>query len=189
MKKEKRLCLLKIAEKISSNEEEQEIIKYGLHQGVLILLNILTLVICGILWKELPFVVLVFMVIFILRPYAGGYHANTELSCYLISTIMMNIFISLHKIIVLSNMIFMGIYIVTAMFICIFTPVENPIHCLDEPERRKYAKKTKWILLCNGIIMGVGMCINQRIILEAIVYAQVMVVIAMMGGMWKYKSR
>lgn len=41
MKKEKKPYLVKIAEKISDDRDEQEIIQYGMHQGFLILCNIL----------------------------------------------------------------------------------------------------------------------------------------------------
>lgn len=87
---EKKPYLVKIAEMISCDKEEREIIQYGLHQGFMILLNLLTIIICGGLWKELPFALLLFLGIFILRPYAGGYHADTELRCYLISTVAVN---------------------------------------------------------------------------------------------------
>ena len=149
---------------------------------------LLTTVVCGILWKELPFVLLVFWGIFFLRPYAGGYHADTELRCYFLSTAMMNMVVFLKKTIVLSNIMFIIIWIITVIFIWIYAPVENTIHCLDEDARKKYANNTKKILLCNGIVMLVGIWVNQRIVVDAIIWSQVMIAIAMIAGLWKYST-
>ena len=188
MKKQMKKYSVELIKKIGRDQEEREIIQYGLHQGKLILFNVLTIIICGALWKDISFVLLVFLEIFFLRPYAGGYHADTELRCYLISTAMMNMVVFLKKMIVLSNIMAIVIWIGTAVFICIFAPVENIIHCLDEYERKKYSNSTNKILLCNGIIILVGIGLHQRIILDAIIWGQVMIVVAMIAGLWKYKT-
>ena len=188
MEKHRKKFSIRLIEKIGHDEEEREIIQYGLHQGFLILLNLLTTVVCGILWKELPFVLLVFWGIFFLRPYAGGYHADTELRCYFLSTAMMNMVVFLKKTIVLSNIMFIIIWIITVIFIWIYAPVENTIHCLDEDARKKYANNTKKILLCNGIVMLVGIWVNQRIVVDAIIWSQVMIAIAVIAGLWKYST-
>lgn len=52
MEKHRKKFSIRLIEKIGHDEEEREIIQYGLHQGFLILLNLLTTVVCGILWKE-----------------------------------------------------------------------------------------------------------------------------------------
>ena len=58
MEKHRKKFSIRLIEKIGHDEEEREIIQYGLHQGFLILLNLLTTVVCGILWKELPFCII-----------------------------------------------------------------------------------------------------------------------------------
>lgn len=189
MRQEKKLYSVKIAEKISSSQEECVIIQYGLHQGFLIMFNVLTAIICGVLWMELPFVVLLFLGNFFLRPYAGGYHADTELRCYMISTVVINIAVWARKTITASNMALLGMWVVTTLFIWIYTPVENPVHCLDEDAREKYAKNTREILLLYGIVMLLGICTYQRFFMEVIVWVQVLVVIVMAAGLWKYKNK
>ena len=116
-----------------------------------------------------------------MRPYAGGYHADTELRCYFLSTAMMNMVVFLKKTIVLSNIMFIIIWIITVIFIWIYAPVE-------EDARKKYANNTKKILLCNGIVMLVGIWVNQRIVVDAIIWSQVMIAIAMIAGLWKYST-
>lgn len=189
MREEKRLYSAKIAEKISDDKEEQEILQYGLHQGFTILLNLVTLIVCGILWKELPFMLFLFLGIFFLRPYAGGYHADTELRCYFISVAMMNIAVWTKRSFILSDGILAAIWIGTAVMIWIYAPVENPIHLLDEGERRKYAKNAKKILLCNGMIVLAGIGTQQQFLGEIIVWVQILTVIAMVAGLLKYKEK
>lgn len=189
MRKRKKPYTVKIAEKICSDEEEREIIQYGLHQGGMILINVLTLVICGILWGELPFILLVFIGIFFLRPYAGGYHADTELRCYVVSTAMMNAAICGKKIIFFPQIILICVWIGTASFIWANAPVENPIHCLDENERKKYAKNTKRILLCYASVMLIGICLQQRYLMEVIAWIHILIGVAMIAGLIKYNKK
>ena len=184
MEMKRKEYLIRLIEEISDNKEEQEIIQYGLHQVRVILINVLTLVISGILWQELSFTLLVFLELFFLRPYAGGYHADTELGCYL----MMNIIIFLKKGIVLSNMLFIGSWLGTSVFIWLYAPVENPIRCLDKDERKTYANKTKKILLCNATVVLIGIFVQRGDILEVVIWAQIRIIITMVAGLWKYRE-
>lgn len=186
MKKEKKPYLVKIAEKISDDRDEQEIIQYGLHQGFLILCNILILMISGLFWGEVPFVMFVFCGIFFLRPYAGGYHANTELRCSFLFAVIINMVILGKKVLVLSNMVLIGICVGMTVFIWIFAPVENPIHCLEENERKKYAKNTQRILLYYVFAMVLGVFMKQRHLMEAIVWINILIGGGMAAGLRKY---
>ena len=69
----------KISNQICENQNEKEIIQYGLNQLFWILLNFFAIAISGVLWHEFCFSILVFLEIYFLRPYAGGYHADTEI--------------------------------------------------------------------------------------------------------------
>lgn len=129
--------------------------------------------------------------------YFGGYFFETlcwRISCRYRITLLFSIDSNdehgclFEKTIVLSNIMFIIIWIITVIFIWIYAPVENTIHCLDEDARKKYANNTKKILLCNGIVMLVGIWVNQRIVVDAIIWSQVMIAIAMIAGLWKYST-
>ena len=62
----------KISNQICENQNEKEIIQYGLNQLFWILLNFFAIAISGVLWHEFCFSILVFLEIYFLRPYAGG---------------------------------------------------------------------------------------------------------------------
>lgn len=109
-----------IAEKISSNQNEMVVIQYGIHQLLATIVNFLTIFICGILWEEVELCVILFVGIFILRPYAGGYHANTEFKCYAFSMGMINIAMIAKKKIILSGIGMINMYIGFALLIFFF---------------------------------------------------------------------
>ena len=92
----------KISNQICENQNEKEIIQYGLNQLFWILLNFFAIAISGVLWHEFCFSILVFLEIYFLRPYAGGYHADTEIKCCMISVGIVNIAMLVRKIKVIS---------------------------------------------------------------------------------------
>lgn len=66
-------------------EEDRELYYYGVHQGIVMIINVVSMMIIGAVMGMLPEAIL-FMAFFIpIRIYAGGYHAKTQLRCYFIS--------------------------------------------------------------------------------------------------------
>ena len=62
-------------------EEEQEIYQFGIRNGMIILLNVLTAFLIGLITEKL-FIVAVFTVSFmVLRSYTGGYHSDSLHDC------------------------------------------------------------------------------------------------------------
>ncbi|WP_303864846.1 accessory gene regulator B family protein [Alkalibaculum bacchi] len=57
--------------------EDKELYTYGLKQGSLMVLNIGTIIIIGIILKMIWQSILLMFVYIPLRTYAGGYHART----------------------------------------------------------------------------------------------------------------
>ena len=83
----------KIAESLTNSgvitTEDRELYEYGLHHGLLMIINLLTTVVIGLLFK-MVWQSFVFMIAYIpLRTYAGGYHAKTQFRCYLLSIVIM----------------------------------------------------------------------------------------------------
>jgi accessory gene regulator B len=71
--------------------DNQEIYTYGIKQGLLIIINIATVVAMGLVLGLLA-ESMVFLVTYILiRTYAGGYHAKSQLGCYIFSTIAVTV--------------------------------------------------------------------------------------------------
>lgn len=62
--------------------EDHAIYQYGLQQGFVLLLNILTILALGLLNHMLPESVIFLFAYTPLRTFAGGFHARTQLRCY-----------------------------------------------------------------------------------------------------------
>ena len=112
---------IKFAEKVTTELvksqkiklEDQELYRYGIEQGILILLNVLTALAIGLIFHCL-FYVVIFSVAFVpLRSYAGGFHAKTFSRCYILSVLMLISFCVFNKISIISKYLFIIIYILT----------------------------------------------------------------------------
>ena len=63
------------------SSEDREIYVYGLKQGLILLINILTTLLIGFAFNKTTETI-VFLASYIpLRVYAGGYHARTQMGC------------------------------------------------------------------------------------------------------------
>lgn len=128
-----------------SEEEREEIVQYGLKRGKIILLStIVTITIgafLGIIWQSIVF----WFSLSILRKYIGGYHSNTEKSCYAISFIVVVVSLFCVKSIDYNGKCGIILQILSFLAILILAPVENTNHILDEEEKRKYGIKGKVI--------------------------------------------
>lgn len=70
--------------------EDKDIHIFGLQQGLFMLLNIATTIMIGLVFGMFM-QSLVFMLSYLpLRSVAGGYHAKTQLKCYLFSTVIVS---------------------------------------------------------------------------------------------------
>ena len=99
--------------------EDQELYRYGIEQGILILLNVLTALAIGLIFHCL-FYVVIFSVAFVpLRSYAGGFHAKTFSRCYILSVLMLISFCVFNKISIISKYSFIIIYILCSIIILI----------------------------------------------------------------------
>lgn len=181
-------CCKRISNNICINQNEREIIQYGLKQFFWIILNFFTIAISGILWHELCFSILVFLEIYFLRPYAGGYHADTEIKCYMISVGIVNVAMLLRKINLFSLDIMLMIYICFICVIVLLSPVDNPIHPLSKANSKRYGKKSKQLVWGYSCLLVVSMILQSIVLRDSIIYTILIVGISALAGKWKYKK-
>ena len=101
----------KIAERLTQqleNEnviihEKRELYRYGFQNGLILTLNFLTSIIVGVALGEVLSSILLLAAYIPLRSYAGGYHSNTSGRCYIVSTLIMIVWICLIKFKLLST--------------------------------------------------------------------------------------
>lgn len=173
---------------ISTSKEDCEVLEYGLHQSSMILLNLLSVLICGFFWKLSLFGLLLFVTLFFLRPYAGGFHADTEIRCYMVSIGIINLAMAGVKFINMSNSIMIILYMSSFIIIWKNAPVVNSINPLENIEILKYSQKAKRIIIGYSLIAGFGIYLQNSIIYEPIFYGILIVALSDLIGKYKYRE-
>lgn len=127
-----------------NNVKDKEIIVYGLKSAVTQGLSIMTTAalgcIVGLLWESI-----VFLVSFsAIRMYAGGYHCKKAIHCYVISSGIMVLVLTVVKITPSWYMLPISIFIllVSIPIILKLAPVGATNKPLDEVEKQHYRKIT-----------------------------------------------
>lgn len=181
---EKIACALKKNGEIE--EENQELLIYGLTQGGRMCLNVLTTLLIGVLmgmwWQGL-----LFLAVFILiRSFAGGYHAKTPLRCYWCSV---GIIIAALSLIRLGRNIqdYLNIAAMLAVAAILYlAPVECENKPLSEQEKNCFKKKSRMslgaALFCMIVLSAAGAYEGADCIKTAVVVVGLLVVT---GGLKK----
>ena len=134
------------------SSEDREIYVYGLKQGSILLINILTTLLIGFVFNKTTETIIFLASYIPLRIYAGGYHARTQMGCYIFSIVMIISVLLAIEFIPWTNFICIIISMVSALIIFFLSPVEDTNKPLDAAEVKVYGKKAKVIL---GLELGV----------------------------------
>lgn len=143
---------LKLAKKFIKHQNLQynkvEIYRYGFFVILSNLLLFLITIVIGIALDILLSSIVFYFSFFIIRQFAGGYHASTETKCEIISTI--SIFICLAIVRLLKSYDFrtplLFIVLIAVISIALFCPLDTPEKPLSEKEF-KYFRKISWVIL------------------------------------------
>lgn len=135
------------------NFEDKQLYEYGLHQGVVMILNIITTIgigiIFGIIWQSI-----LFMIVYIpLRIYSGGYHSKTQTRCYIFSIGLTIVALLLMKMIYWTNFLCISTTVISAMIILVLAPVEDSNKPLDTIELKVYKERTIMILIFDVYVL------------------------------------
>lgn len=126
--------------------EDREIYSYGLYQGGIMIINILTYIIISVYFK-MVWENLVFLLTYIpLRSYAGGYHARTQIRCYFLSVLMVILVLLAIKNITWTSTIIMGLIILGGSSIFFLAPVEDSNKPLSDSQLVVFKKVARIIL-------------------------------------------
>ena len=115
---------------------DSELYEYGFWQGGVLFFNFLTVVLLGILFNML-LESMIFLVFYgVLRTIAGGYHARTQNTCYILSIILMMVVLIMLKTFHWNTILCCILTILSISVIFILAPVQDENKLLDETEKR-----------------------------------------------------
>ena len=147
--------ILKLADKFTEKLMEMQIVKnedkelyaYGFWQGFVILINLITVAVMGLLfgmlWQSLAFTAAYGL----LRHTAGGYHARTPQRCYVLSVLLIAAVLALLKWVPWSGALCLPLIALSGAVIFILAPVEDENKPLDDLEIVVYKKRAR-IIYC-----------------------------------------
>ena len=165
-----------IAEKITMHleannafkSEDRAIYRYGIQQGLSIMLNLSTTLLLGIvtgmIWESIIFSAAYML----LRRYAGGFHAKTPARCYIYSSAMVLFALLGIKYVFDSILISICMFIVGSLIIFLFSPIEDKNKPLDASEQLVYQKRTRFYLIVEVVLDIVMMSLGFKVLYEPI---------------------
>lgn len=132
--------------------EDAEIVRYGLEALADNILAFLLTALVGFFYGSLLSGIVLWMSIFPLRKYAGGYHAKTKVRCYLISVGMLVVAFALLYQPAYHPVVHFILVTISGGYIFMNTPVDHENKVLDMTERRVYRKRTRIVLIVESIL-------------------------------------
>ncbi|MDD3172891.1 MAG: accessory gene regulator B family protein [Herbinix sp.] len=129
------------------NTEDRELYEYGLRQGILSIINLMTAILIGYLlgmvWQSI-----IYMISYIpLRTFAGGFHTRTQFRCYLFSIYLILGVLLANRYIPGTSYNVLILTIISCIIIICLSPVEDSNKPLDKTERIVYRRRTIYILI------------------------------------------
>lgn len=148
-----------------NDEEELEIIRYGLQHLFYNIVGIGTIILFGGAFGMLVEAFIMTLSVFPLRKYAGGFHANSPRSCYMFSCaiVLLGFVIAKKSFLYISALIVLSICSVLIIFF--FAPIDCKNRRLDNLEKIEYEIRTKQILCMESRFCRI-LCIFKLISLE-----------------------
>ena len=171
---------------LEPKETEYEVIAYGAHQLVSGAFQVISALIFSLLWSQPVFFLILFIHFMILRPYVGGFHAETERNCYLSSMIALNLVLAVRYFCPVSIRLYLATGSVSSLILFLFSPVENNVNPLEAIERKKYGKKARIITVLFFIEMLIAFWFNMGILYESISIGLFFIGILVIAGKIKY---
>ena len=135
------------------SQEDAELYKFGIEQGVIFLINIITMLLIGIGMNNFFSCIVMSFTYMNIRRYAGGYHAKDIKVCFVLSSLL--IILGLFYVKLLSYWV--GFKVVTILFSTVMimglAPYQNTNNPLDQAQIIRYKSKTRK-RFCSALIIA-----------------------------------
>lgn len=171
----------------SMSEEERSILRYGLERITENLIGCLILVVLGTCFGNAMQGFLLWIFLYPLRSYAGGYHAATRAGCLCISVCaVLAAFLLLHG---LQNqtVVHSCVCVVSAFLLWFLAPVGSQNKPLEQQEILFYQKRVRYILAAEILIAGTAVWMQWTVVYQAVAMACLIAAVSVMLGKWQMK--
>lgn len=170
-------------------EDDKDIYVFGVYQGAILLLNICTALLIGVALNMLLEIVIYLICFLPLRIFAGGYHAKTQLRCYIMSSFTTVIILLGIQFLQQQESIWEFLsYFVSFGIIWRFAPVADANKPLLEKEQVNYQKKVRKVLLLLTGIAALTYFLGFNIITTVIEVSVCFLSLILLMGIYKNKT-
>lgn len=152
---------IKITDQLIDNgivkEKEKDIYIYGLQLLFFNVIELITVMILALL-LDIFMESLIFLIFFaVLRTFAGGYHADTYLKCFCMTTSIVFIPIFILKNIVLHDYIYYAtLFCITTILLILYSPTDSPNKRLIDKERTRYRRISFLLFIVFNVFIIIG---------------------------------
>lgn len=146
------------------SSDDRDIYRYGVQQGCVLLLNLLSIITIGLLCGMLIESIL-FMLVFVpLRTYAGGYHAKTHIRCYVYSMLTITVILLTMKLLAFDFWHYVLMMAVGCSAILWLAPSEDENKPLDSLEQKAYRKKARLLVGYDALIFLAACLLKSEVV-------------------------
>ena len=170
-------------------EADSELYEYGFWQGGVLIFNFLTVVLLGILFNMLLESIIFLIFYGVLRTIAGGYHARTQNTCYILSIMLMIVVLIMLKTFPWNIILCCILTVLSISVIFILAPVQDENKLLDEIEKKFFKKLSRIISLLYGFIIFLLFLFNKNELAYCVVISLFILTIMLVLGKIRNKSR
>lgn len=169
-------------------EEDFDICRYGIEAFCLSVLEIISILIISLFIKNFVYTLLFFIAYIPLRLYAGGYHADTRLRCYLILVAVYAIFTLLIRQIPQNYIIITEIItiIFNLIVVTVYAPMSSYKKKISASEHRHYRKCSLVVVFSETAVIIIGILLfNENIFVLSFSLGSFAVTLSMMANVIK----
>lgn len=140
------------------SEDDAEIYIYSFQIILSTFVTSSFILIWAFLFNQVFYTLLFFIGFSLCRKFSGGYHANSQITCFLFTQIIFLSFLSVVSFfnVIQNKYLFILISLITTIIILIFAPIDNINKPLDNTEKIKFRKKSKRLSLINLAIVFIS---------------------------------
>lgn len=134
--------------------EDQDIYRWGIRNGFIIILNLLTSLLIGLITDKLLAVMVFTLSFLVLRSYTGGFHSESRIFCYISSSLVL--FIPVYSSGWFQKMHLIGILmfcISAVVIIFFFSPMDSRNRTLDYEEKKHFGKRARILSVLFTLVM------------------------------------
>ena len=150
------------------SETDADLYVYGFFQLAMMILNIVTTLFLGILFQLLIPCILLNLSYIPLRMNAGGHHAESPMKCYVNSTVIIAVLLSVIKWIPFNIHISCILLVIAGIVTWKLAPVETENNPLDEMEKTVYRRRTRIALIIETVVFFIAIFFMKSWVSETI---------------------